>query len=102
MDQVVLKENSSPQDMLKSLFHINYLYWLERNAGILPMNVTSDCKEGGRLRISLEFVQREFKHAKDDAEAMGWVTEGLIARPLPNRIRVGYTPFSIGGSPKLS
>ncbi|KAI4372154.1 hypothetical protein MLD38_010425 [Melastoma candidum] len=91
---VFLKENSSPQDMLKSLFHVNYLYWLERNAGILPKNVASDCNEGGRLRMSLEFVQREFKHAKDDAEAMGWVTEGLIARPLPNRIRVGYMSAS--------
>lgn len=88
----MLKENSSPQDMLKSLFHVNYLYWLERNAGIMATSVTRDCGASGRLRVSLEYVQREFKHAKDDAETVGWISDGLIARPLPTRIRPGHMP----------
>ncbi|OWM72262.1 protein root UVB sensitive 1, chloroplastic [Punica granatum] len=92
---VVLKEDSSPQDMLKLLFHVNYLYWLERNAGIIATGLARDCKVGGRLRMSLEYVQREFKHAKDDAESAGWVTDGLIARPLPNRIRWVHVPSSV-------
>lgn len=86
--QVVLKESALPQDMLKSLFHVNYLYWLERNAGIMATKPSIDCRESGRLRMSLDYVQREFQHAKEDAESIGWVTDGLIARPLPNRIRV--------------
>ncbi|KAF8033435.1 hypothetical protein BT93_D2137 [Corymbia citriodora subsp. variegata] len=89
---VVLKENASPQDMLKSLFHVNYLYWLERNAGIMATSVTRDCRASGRLRVSLEYVQREFKHVKDDAEMVGWISDGLIARPLPARIRPGHMP----------
>ncbi|XVE57307.1 hypothetical protein DITRI_Ditri04bG0080900 [Diplodiscus trichospermus] len=91
---VVLKESSSPQDMLKSLFQVNYLYWLERNAGIEASGASNDCRPGGRLQISIEYVQREFNHVKVDSESVGWVTDGLIARPLSNRIHPGYdTPF---------
>ncbi|KAH1106655.1 hypothetical protein J1N35_010423 [Gossypium stocksii] len=87
---VVLKESCSPQDMLKSVFQVNYLYWLERNAGIESRGASNDCRQGGRLQISLEYVQREFNHVKIDSESVGWVTDGLIARPLPNRIRPVY------------
>ncbi|CAN8254995.1 unnamed protein product [Cochlearia groenlandica] len=87
---VMLKESASPQDMLRSLFQVNYLYWLEKNAGIEASSTFSDCKPGGRLHISLDYVRREFEHAKEDSELVGWVTEGLIARPQPNRIRLGY------------
>ncbi|KAK3200222.1 hypothetical protein Dsin_023637 [Dipteronia sinensis] len=86
---VVLKESCLPQDMLKSLFQVNYLYWLERNAGIVGRSVAADCRLGGRLQISLEYVEREFNHVKNDSASVGWVTDGLIARPLPNRIRPG-------------
>ncbi|CAA7036793.1 unnamed protein product [Microthlaspi erraticum] len=86
---VMLKESASPQDMLRSLFQVNYLYWLEKNAGIEATNTYSDCKPGGRLHFSLDYVRREFEVAKEDSESVGWVTEGLIARPLPNRIRLG-------------
>ncbi|XP_055819827.1 protein root UVB sensitive 1, chloroplastic [Solanum dulcamara] len=91
---IVLKESSSPQDMLKSLFHVNYLYWLENNAGIKSSSVANDCKPGGRLQISLEYVEREFNHVKNDGEVAGWVTDSLIARPLPNRIRLDYATVS--------
>lgn len=90
IEQVVLKENSSPQDMLKSMFHVNYLYWLEKNAGILSSGVCSDCRPEGRLQMSLEYVEREFCHVKNDSEIVGWMADSLIARPLPNRIRPGY------------
>ncbi|XP_073101671.1 protein root UVB sensitive 1, chloroplastic isoform X2 [Elaeis guineensis] len=87
---VVLKERSSLGDMLKSLFHVNYLYWLERNVGIELGTVAEECKPGGRLQISLDYVQREFSHVKHDGLQSGWMTDGLIARPLPTRIRPGY------------
>ncbi|KAI4327886.1 hypothetical protein L6164_020297 [Bauhinia variegata] len=91
---VVLKENCSPQDMLKALFQVNYLYWLEKNAGIEERGSLHDSKPGGRLQISLEYVEREFNHVKNDGELVGWLTDRLIARPLPNRIR----PCIIGPS----
>lgn len=87
--QVVLKESSSPQDMLKSLFQVSYLYWLENNAGIKSSGVSDDCKPGGRLQMSLEYIRWEYNHVKNDSVVAGWVTDGLIARPLPNRIRPG-------------
>lgn len=90
----MLKESSSPQDMLKSLFQVNYLYWLERNAGIEATSASTDCRLGGRLQLSLEYVQREFNHVKIDSESVGWITDGLIARPLSNRIRPGYVGVS--------
>ncbi|KAL6556470.1 Protein root UVB sensitive 1, chloroplastic [Orobanche gracilis] len=86
---VVLKESSSKQDMLKSLFQVCYLYWLERNAGIEATTIVNDCRPGARLQISLEYVQREFDHIKSDGEVAGWVIDGLIARPFPNRVRIG-------------
>ncbi|KAK4435575.1 protein root UVB sensitive 1, chloroplastic [Sesamum alatum] len=86
---VVLKESSSPQDMLKSLFQVCYLYWLERNAGIQSSTIIGDCRPGGRLQLSLGYVQSEFNHVKNDGETAGWVVDGLIARPLPNRVRIG-------------
>ncbi|XP_023528607.1 protein root UVB sensitive 1, chloroplastic isoform X2 [Cucurbita pepo subsp. pepo] len=83
---VMLKESALPKDMLKALFHVNYLHWLERNAGIEARSAANDCKPGGRLQISLEYVEREFIHVKYDGELAGWLTDGLIARPLNNRI----------------
>lgn len=91
---IVLKESSSPKEMLKSLFQVNYLYWLEKNAGIEARGVSMDCKPGGRLQMSLDYVRREFNHVKNDSESVGWIADGLIARPLSNRIRLGYAGSS--------
>jgi len=77
--------------MLKSLFHVNYLFWLERNVRMESRSIADECKPGGRLQTSLDYVQREFSHVKRDGLQGGWLTDdGLIARPLPNRIRLGY------------
>lgn len=84
---VILKEICSPQDMLKSMFHVNYLYWLKKEARLKSISTFDDCGPSGVLRISLEYVEREFNHAKRDGELAGWVTESLVARPLPHRIR---------------
>lgn len=94
MIQVVLKENCSQLDMLKALFQVNYLYWLEKNAGIGGRGTLNDSKPGGRLHISLEYAEREFKHVRNDGESVGWIMDGLIARPLPTRIRLGDTTSS--------
>ncbi|CAI9095028.1 OLC1v1030880C1 [Oldenlandia corymbosa var. corymbosa] len=83
---VALKESCTPQDMLRSLFQVSYLYWLENNAGIKSSSAAVDCKPGGRLQMSLEYTRWEYDHAKGDSEAAGFVTDGLIARPLPYRI----------------
>lgn len=92
--QVVLKESSSPHDMLKALFQVNYLYWLEKNVGLEERSASNDCRNGGRLQISLEYVEREFNHVKTDGDSLGWVMDGLIARPLPNRIRLEHVVAS--------
>ncbi|KAL6001756.1 hypothetical protein ACLOJK_041734 [Asimina triloba] len=99
---VILKEGCAPHDMLRSLFHVNYLYWLERNVGIESRGVAGDCSPGGRLDISLDYVKREFDHVKHDGLLVGWVTDGLIARPLPNRIRLGYTVEQCSVLPPVS
>ncbi|XP_010540714.1 PREDICTED: protein root UVB sensitive 1, chloroplastic [Tarenaya hassleriana] len=87
---VMLKESSTPKDMLKSLFQVNYLYWLEKQAGMEATGTDAECRPGGRLHSSLDYVRREFEHVRTDSESVGWVTDGLIARPLPNRIRPGH------------
>ncbi|GAB2272797.1 Protein root UVB sensitive 1, chloroplastic [Dionaea muscipula] len=93
---VVLKEGASQQDMLKSLFQVNYLYWLENSAGIDSRNVSDDCRRGGKLQISLEYVREEFNHVKNDSELLGWITDGLIARPSPCRISLNNIPLPAG------
>ncbi|KAF9689908.1 hypothetical protein SADUNF_Sadunf01G0141200 [Salix dunnii] len=92
---VVLKESSSPHDMLKSLFQVNYLYWLERNAGFEARSISADCRPEGRLQISLEYARREFNHVKKDSVSMGWVADGLIARCSPVRVCPGKIASSI-------
>ncbi|KAK8945969.1 hypothetical protein KSP40_PGU008109 [Platanthera guangdongensis] len=87
---VILKEDCSAEDMLKSLFHVSYLYWLERNVGMERKSIANECGAGGRLQISLEYAQREFVHAKHDGSQCGWLTDGLVANPLPNRVHLGY------------
>ncbi|GKD32118.1 protein root UVB sensitive 1, chloroplastic, partial [Tanacetum coccineum] len=87
---VILKDVCTPQDMLKSMFHVSYLYWLEKNVGLNSVGIFDDCGPGGMLQISSEYVEREFNHAKRDGELAGWVTDSLIARPKPNRIRPDY------------
>ncbi|RWV98339.1 hypothetical protein GW17_00038824 [Ensete ventricosum] len=86
---IILKEGCSPDDMLKSLFHANYLYWLERNVDMESGSAADECEPGGRLHISLDYVQREYGHIKYDGLQSGWITDGLVARPLPTRIRQG-------------
>ncbi|GJT06706.1 kinase-like domain, phloem protein 2-like protein [Tanacetum coccineum] len=70
-DIVILKDVCTPQDMLKSMFHVSYLYWLEKNVGLTSIGVSDDCGPGGMLQISLEYVEREFNHAKRDGELAG-------------------------------
>ncbi|GJU00584.1 protein root UVB sensitive 1, chloroplastic isoform X1 [Tanacetum coccineum] len=65
---VILKDVCTPQDMLKSMFHVSYLYWLEKNVGLNSIGISDDCGPGGMLQISLEYVEREFNHAKRDGE----------------------------------
>ncbi|KAJ4779784.1 hypothetical protein LUZ62_064041 [Rhynchospora pubera] len=84
---IILKEKCSTEDMLKSVFQVNYLYWLERNMGLVQKAAAEECAPGGRLQLSLEYISRELVHAKRDAEQTGWDTHALISRPLPNRIR---------------
>ncbi|XP_078169227.1 root UVB sensitive-like protein (Protein of unknown function, DUF647) [Carex rostrata] len=84
---IILKEKCSTEDMLKSVFQVNYLYWLERNMGFEQRPAAEECTPGGMLYMSLDYVSRELMHAKRDAEQTGWDTHALIARPLPNRIR---------------
>ncbi|KMZ72252.1 hypothetical protein ZOSMA_169G00440 [Zostera marina] len=71
---VVLKEGSLPEDMLKAVFHTNYLYWLETNvAWLKPKNFVEDCMPGGMLQLSLDYTQREFNHVKNDSQK-GWLS----------------------------
>lgn len=89
---VILREGCSPQDMLKSLFHVSCLYWLEKNIQMESRSIADECKYGERLHISLDYVQRKFDQVKRSGLEHGWlVNDGLIARPLPFRMRVGYT-----------
>ena len=75
------------EDMLNSVFQVNYMCCLERNMGFEQRLAAEECAPGGILYTSLDYINRDLMHAKSDAEQTGWDTHALIARPLPNRIR---------------
>ncbi|KAF7127315.1 hypothetical protein RHSIM_Rhsim11G0036300 [Rhododendron simsii] len=43
-----------------------YLHWQEKNSGIKTRRLFDDCRRGGKLQISLDYVLREFNHVKKD------------------------------------
>lgn len=102
LDQVIFKESSLPQDTLKSMFHVSYLHWQEKISGIKTRSLFEDCRRGGKLQISLDYVLRGFNHVKKDGVLAGWAVDGLIARPLPNRIRPGNVSSAVRCWPKYA
>ncbi|KAG6782077.1 hypothetical protein POTOM_011465 [Populus tomentosa] len=76
---------------LTNSYSVLYLNYLQQSA----RSISADCRPGGRLRISLEYAQREFNHVKNNSGSMVWVTVGLIARPSPNRVCLGNLASSI-------
>lgn len=82
--QVVLKEGATPRDMLRAMMHAIYLNHLE-GTGITSLEQDSG-KGHCVLRVSHDFMARQFEQIKQDIGAAGWICEGLIARPAPNRL----------------
>nr|GEZ49015.1 hypothetical protein [Tanacetum cinerariifolium] len=76
---VILKDICTPQDMFKSMFHVSYLYLLEKNVGLNSIGISDDRGPGGMLQISLEYVEREFNHAKRDGVLAGVENSGMNA-----------------------
>ncbi|GJX61133.1 pentatricopeptide repeat-containing protein [Tanacetum coccineum] len=58
-----------------------YLYWLEKNVGLNSTGISDDCGPVGMLQISLEYVEREFNHAKRDGELAGWEQRDMTPGP---------------------
>ncbi|GJW94888.1 RNA-directed DNA polymerase, eukaryota [Tanacetum coccineum] len=66
--------------MARDLYHkiaSCYLYWLEKNVGLNSIGISDDCGPGGMLQISLEYVEREFNHAKRDGELADYRNTGF-------------------------
>lgn len=87
---VILKSGASPQDMLRAMFQVCHLYWLERHLGVESRKIINDCMAGGKLALSHDFVVREFDNIQKRAATVGWYPEGLVARPLPFRVHLNY------------
>lgn len=87
---VILKNKASPQDMLRAMFQICHLYWLERHLGVESRKIINDCMAGGKLALSHDFMVREFDNLQKKAATVGWYPEGLVARPSPFRVHFNY------------
>lgn len=90
--QVVLKEGATPRDMLRAMMQALYLNHLEGTGFTSQRNLLHDSRKGGVLRVSHDFMAQQFEQIKQDIGAAGWICEGLIARPAPNRLLEGVTP----------
>lgn len=84
--QVVLKEGATPRDMLRAMTQAIYLNHLERTGFTSKRDLVHDSRSGGALRVSHAFMTQQFEQIKQDLGAAGWICEGLIARPAPNRL----------------
>nr|ADE76751.1 unknown [Picea sitchensis] len=76
--------------MLRAMFQVCHLYWLERHLGVESKKIINDCMAGGKLALSHDFMVREFDNVQKKAATVGWYPEGLVARPLPFRVHLNY------------
>jgi hypothetical protein len=84
--QVVLKEGATPRDMLRAITQAIYLNHLQRTGFSSQRSLMHDSGSGGVLRVSHDFMAQKFEQIRQDIGAAGWICEGLIARPAPNRL----------------
>lgn len=84
--QVVLKEGATPRDMLRAMMQAIYLDYLQGTGFTSHRNLMHDSGNGGVLRVSHDFVVNQFEQIRQDIAGVGWICEGLIARPAPNRL----------------
>jgi hypothetical protein len=84
--QVVLRQDATPQDMLRAIVQALYLNHLESSQIAARSNIVGDCSEGGLLRVSHTYMDNQFEKIRQDLRATGWIMEGLIARPATNRL----------------
>lgn len=54
-------------------------------------NLSQASDKGSLLRLTHEYMQQHFENIKHDLGAAGWICEGLIARPAPNRLLESYS-----------
>lgn len=86
--QVVLKESVTPRDMLRALFQVTIM----RDLSVTDANPSSyrtlvgDCRKGGILEVSHSIMSEKFEQMQQRLSLAGWVSEGLVARPSPNRL----------------
>lgn len=83
---VVLKEGATPRDMLRAMMQAVYLDHLKGTGFTSQRNLVHDSGNGGVLRVSHDFMAQQFEQVQQDIGAAGWICEGLIARPAPNRL----------------
>ncbi|KAG0563427.1 hypothetical protein KC19_8G030500 [Ceratodon purpureus] len=83
---VVLKEGATPRDMLRAMMQAIYLNHLQGTGFTSQRSLIHDSGNGGVLRVSHDFMAQKFDQIRQDIGAAGWICEGLVARPAPNRL----------------
>lgn len=63
-----------------------YLNHLQGAGFTSQRSIMHDSGNGGVLRVSQDFMAQKFEQIRQDIRAAGWICEGLIARPAPNRL----------------
>lgn len=72
--------------MLRAMMQAIYLNHLEGTGFTSKRDLVHDSRSGGVLRVSHAYMAKQFEQIKQDLGAAGWICEGLIARPAPNRL----------------
>ncbi|GJT06843.1 retrovirus-related pol polyprotein from transposon TNT 1-94 [Tanacetum coccineum] len=73
---VILKDVCTPQDMLKSMFHVSYLYWLEKNVGLNSVGWGYLFWSGELIDVA---ARRLNKERDDEIEQQFWMEISLLS-----------------------
>ncbi|KAL3692472.1 hypothetical protein R1sor_006123 [Riccia sorocarpa] len=87
---VVLKENASPRDMLRALVQLIYIYNYGKERTEASSGIEKDSSSrDGILRVTYNLMDENFDKITRALADRNWVSDGLVARPAPNRLTQG-------------
>ncbi|KAG6557415.1 hypothetical protein Mapa_000684 [Marchantia paleacea] len=82
---VVLKDAASPRDMLRAMVQLMYIYNSDKDQN-MSAGIIRDCSRDGILRVTYNLMDKNFDSITGVLAEGGWVSDGLVARPAPNRL----------------
>ncbi|KAL2619915.1 hypothetical protein R1flu_000120 [Riccia fluitans] len=93
---VVLKDTASPRDMLRAMVQSIYMYNYCQGREDASGGVIKGCSSrDGILRVTYNLMDENFDRITAALADRDWVSDGLVARPAPNRLTEGTSRTTV-------